>query len=63
LDSHESEAQDKRNLGVKDAAKGCLTTEESNESRIIEKKSFSFNCLNDHSKNLVKVEVLPSDQR
>jgi hypothetical protein len=44
-------------------AKGCLTPEELNESQIIVKKSFNFSCLNDHSKNLVKVEVLPSDQR
>jgi hypothetical protein len=48
---------------VKDAAKGCLTPEEPNESRIIVKKSFNFSCLNDHSENSVKVEVLPSDQR
>jgi hypothetical protein len=52
-----------RNLGVKDAAKGCLTLEQPNESRIIVKKSFSFSCLNDLSENLVKVKVLPSDQR
>jgi hypothetical protein len=57
------EAQDKRNLEVKDAAKGCLTPKEPNESRIIVKKSFNFSCLNDYSENSVKVEVLPSDQR
>jgi hypothetical protein len=51
------------NLGVKDVAKGCLTPEEPNESRITVKKSFNFSCLNDHSKNSVKVKVLPSDQR
>jgi hypothetical protein len=62
-DSHENEAQDKRNLGVKDAAKGYLTPEEPNESRIIGKRSFNFSCLNNHSENSVKVEVLPSDQR
>jgi hypothetical protein len=53
----------KRNLGVKDVAKGCLTPEELNESRITVKRSFDFSCLNDHSESLVKVEVLPSDQR
>jgi hypothetical protein len=37
LDSHENEAQDKRNLGAKDAAKGYLTPEEPNESQIIGK--------------------------
>jgi hypothetical protein len=57
LDSHENEAQDKRNLGVKDAAKGCRTPEEPSESRITVKKSFNFSCLNDHSKNSVKVKV------
>jgi hypothetical protein len=62
-DSHENEAQDKRNLGAKNAAKGYLTPEEPNESQIIEKRSFNFSCLNNHSKNSVKVEVLPSDQR
>jgi hypothetical protein len=30
-DSHENEAQDKRNLGAKDAAKGYLAHEEPNE--------------------------------
>jgi hypothetical protein len=53
----------KRNLGVKDAAKGCLTPEEPNKSRVIVKKTFNFSCLNDHSETSVKVEVLPSDQR
>jgi hypothetical protein len=62
-DSHENEAQDKRNLGAKDAAKGYLTLEEPNESRIIGKMSFNFSCLNNHSENLVKVKVLPSNQR
>jgi hypothetical protein len=56
-------AQEKRNLGAKDAAKGYLTPEESNESRITGKRSFNFSCLNNHSKNSVKIEVLPSDQR
>jgi hypothetical protein len=50
-------------LGVKDVAKGCLTPAEPNESRIMVKKSFNFSCLKDHSKNSVKVKVLPSDQR
>jgi hypothetical protein len=36
-DSHENGAQDKRNLEVKDAAKGYLTLEEPNESRITRK--------------------------
>jgi hypothetical protein len=42
---------------VNDVAKGCLPPEEPNESRIIVKKSFNFNCLNDHSKNSVKVKA------
>jgi hypothetical protein len=29
LDAHKNEAQDKRNWGTKDAAKGCLKLEES----------------------------------
>jgi hypothetical protein len=62
-DCHENEAQDKRNLGVKDATKGYLTPGEPNESRITRKKSFNFSCLNNHSKNSVKLKVLPSDQR
>jgi hypothetical protein len=62
-DSHENEAQDKRNLEVKDAAKGYLTPEEPNESRITRKRSFNFNCLKNHSKNSAKVKVLPSGQR
>jgi hypothetical protein len=62
-DSYENEAQDKRNLGAKNAAKGYLTPEEPNESQITGKRSFNFNCLNNHSKNSVKVKVLPSDQR
>jgi hypothetical protein len=62
-DSHENKAQDKRNLGAKDATKGYLTPEEPNESRITRKRPFNFNCLNNHSKNSVKIEVLPSDQR
>jgi hypothetical protein len=62
-DCHENEAQDKRNLGVKDATKGYLTPGEPNESRITGKKSFNFSCLNNHSKNSVKLKVLPSDQR
>jgi hypothetical protein len=62
-DSPENEAQDKRNLGAKDVAKGYLTPEEPNESQITGKRSFNFSCLNNHSKNLVKAEVLPSDQR
>jgi hypothetical protein len=45
-DSHENEAQGKRNLEVKDAAEGYLTPEEPNESRIIKKKSFNFSCPN-----------------
>jgi hypothetical protein len=61
--SHENGAQDKRNLEVKDAAKGYLTPEEPNESRITRKMSFNSNCLNNHSENSAKVEVLPSDQR
>jgi hypothetical protein len=63
LDSNENEAQDKRTLKVKDAAKGYLTPEEPNESQIIRKMSFNFSCLNNHSENSAKVEVLPSDQR
>ena len=47
---------------MKDATKGCLTPEEPNESRIMVKKSFNFSCLNNHSMNSVKVEVLPSDR-
>jgi hypothetical protein len=62
-DSHENEAQDKRNLEVKDAAKGYLTPEESNESRITRKRSFNSSCLKNHSENSAKVQVLPSGQR
>jgi hypothetical protein len=58
-DSHENEAQDKRNLEVKDAAKGYLTPEEPNERRITWKKSFNSSCLKNHSENSAKVEVLP----
>jgi hypothetical protein len=45
-DSHENEAQGKRNLDVKDAAKGYLTPEEPNESRITKKRSFNSSCPN-----------------
>jgi hypothetical protein len=45
-DSHENEAQGKRNLEVKDVEEGYLTPEESNESRIIKKRSFNSSCLN-----------------
>jgi hypothetical protein len=62
-DFHENGAQDKRNLEVKDAAKGYLTPEEPNESRITRNRSFNASCLNNHSKNSAKVEVLPSYQR
>jgi hypothetical protein len=62
-DSCENGAQDKRNLEMKDAAKGYLTPKELNESRIIRKMSFNSSCLNNHSENSAKVEVLPSDQR
>jgi hypothetical protein len=58
-DSHEDKARDKRNLGAKDVAKGYLTPEEPNESQITGKRSFNFSCLNNHSKNSVKVKVLP----
>jgi hypothetical protein len=43
-DSHESEAQGKRNLEVEDAAEGYLTPEEPNESRITKKRSFNSSC-------------------
>jgi hypothetical protein len=43
-DSHENEAQGKRNLEVKDAAEGYLTPEESNESQITKKMSFNSSC-------------------
>jgi hypothetical protein len=43
-DSHENEAQGKRNLEVKDAAEGYLTPEEPNESLITKKRSFNFSC-------------------
>jgi hypothetical protein len=61
--SRENGAHDKRNLEVKDEAKGYLTPEEANESRIIRKRSFNSSCLNNHSENSARVEVLPSDQR
>jgi hypothetical protein len=61
--SHENEAQDKRNLGAKDVAKGYLIPEEPNESQITRKRSFNFSCLNTHFEKSVKVEVLPLDQR
>jgi hypothetical protein len=62
-DSRENGVQDRRNLEVKDAAKGYLTPEEPNERRITRKGSFNSSCLNYHSQNSAKVEVLPSDQR
>jgi hypothetical protein len=62
-DSHENEAQDKMNLEVKDAAKGYLTPEEPNESRITRKRPFNSSCLKNHSENSAKVKVLPSSQR
>jgi hypothetical protein len=62
-DSRENGAHDKRNLKMKDAAKGYLTPEEPNESQITRKRSFNSSCLNNHSDNSAKVEVLPSDQR
>jgi hypothetical protein len=43
-DSHENEAQGKRNVEVKDAAEGYLTPEEPIESRITKKKSFNSSC-------------------
>jgi hypothetical protein len=46
LDSHENEAQGKRNLEVKDEAKGYLTPEEPNESQITKKMSFNSSCPN-----------------
>jgi hypothetical protein len=61
--SHENEAQDKRNLEVKDAAKGYMTPEEPNERRITRKRSFNSSCLKNHSENSAKVKVLPSGQR
>jgi hypothetical protein len=45
-DSHENEAQGKRNLEVKGAAEGYLTPEEPNESRITKKRSFNSSYLN-----------------
>jgi hypothetical protein len=45
-DSHENEAQGKRNLEVKNAAEGYLTPEEPNESRLTRKRSFNSSCLN-----------------
>jgi hypothetical protein len=62
-DSHENEAQDKRNLEVKDAATGYLTPEGPNESRITRKRSFNSSCLKNHSEISAKVKVLPSGQR
>jgi hypothetical protein len=63
LDSRENGAQDKRNLEVKDVAKGYPTPKEPNESQIARKRSFNSSCLNNHSESLAKVDVLPSDQR
>jgi hypothetical protein len=45
-DSHENEAQGRRNLEVKDVAEGYLTPEESNGSRITRKRSFNSSCPN-----------------
>jgi hypothetical protein len=45
-DSHENEAQGRRNLEVKDAAEGYLTPEEPNRSRIAKKRSFNSSCPN-----------------
>jgi hypothetical protein len=45
-DSHENEAQGRRNLEVKDAAEGYLTPEEPNGSRITKKRSFNSSCPN-----------------
>jgi hypothetical protein len=52
LDSYQKKAQDKRNLEVKDAAKGYLTPEEPNESQITRKRSFNSSCL----KNTPKIQ-------
>jgi hypothetical protein len=43
-DSHENEAQGKRNMEVNNTAKGYLTPEEPNESRITKKRSFNSSC-------------------
>jgi hypothetical protein len=43
-DSHENEAQGKRNVEVNDAAEGYLTPEETNESQITKKRSFNSSC-------------------
>jgi hypothetical protein len=45
-DSHENEAQGRRNLEVKDAAEGYLIPKEPNGSRITKKRSFNSSCLN-----------------
>jgi hypothetical protein len=45
-DSHETEAQGKRNVEVKDAVEGYLTPEEPNESQITKKRSFNSSCPN-----------------
>jgi hypothetical protein len=44
--SHENEAQGKRNLEVKDAVEGYLTPEEPNESQITKERSFNSSCPN-----------------
>jgi hypothetical protein len=62
-DSHENEAQGKRNLEVKNAAEGYLTPKEPNEGRITKKGHLIPVVRIIHSKNSAKVEVLPSDQR
>jgi hypothetical protein len=61
--SRENGAQDKRNLEVKDAENGYLTSKEPNESGITRKRSFNSSCLNNHSDNSAMVDVSPSDQR
>jgi hypothetical protein len=45
-DSHENEAQGRRNLEVKDAAEGYLTPKEPKRSRITKKRSFNSSCPN-----------------
>jgi hypothetical protein len=45
-DSHENEAQGRRNLEVNDAVERYLTPKEPNESQITKKGSFNSSCLN-----------------
>jgi hypothetical protein len=57
--THENEAQGKRNLEVKDAAEGYLTPEEPNESWIRKKRSFNSICSNNQLQEFSRGQSFP----